>query len=346
MLAPAFQGCGCGKVGALPGLLQSRGRSSHQMAAHAESARDFTRAFSGCTAGKGDILLLVATSGGEPPPRAEPPAHIVCSAPATHGDVSAPIVDAATAAFRTGVLKPALLAAGGAELGAVAGNDKALASLCARVIGSCTVGAAMDVLMEHGCMPQLFQNKYVVLISGDGGGSGSGDATVRVLTYGFVGDPTGGDRPDTKHTPYVMRLLTENLLVGGGGGNEMHLEAAAAAAAPAAAAATSLQPTITSSPLQVQYSVCGASVNSKPKVEVTNIKDVIDDDGTSGRILAACLQPGSDSSIGGGVSTLLDGPRCEMCGETSNTPRPEPKADRRRQLTSERRRMHRRNNSF
>ena len=97
---------------------------------------------------------------------AEPPSHIICSAPAAHGDVSATVVETATEAFREEVLKPALLAAGGGALSAVAENADALLSLCVRVIGSCTVGAAMDVLMGHDCVPQLFQNKYVVLVSG------------------------------------------------------------------------------------------------------------------------------------------------------------------------------------
>ena len=227
---------------------------------------------------------------------------------------------------------------------------------------------------------------------------------MRVLTYGFVGDPIGGDRPDTKHTQYVLRLLTENLLqreteteTGTETGTETELEKAAAAAA-----AASLQPTVPS--VQVQYSVCSALMGSAAKPaaggtlrqrDAVSIEEVIEDDGRSGRILASCLlsthrdregqgpgaEGGVSDSIGAstsasvtsvtsssspgtereqerqrgtekGVSALLEGPRCELCGESSNTPRPQPamdaKAERKRQLASERRgkKGHRRNNSF
>ena len=35
---------------------------------------------------------------------------------------------------------------------------------------------------------------------------------VRVATYAFAGSPVRGDRPDTKHSPYILRLLSEDLL--------------------------------------------------------------------------------------------------------------------------------------
>ena len=217
-----------------------------------------------------------------------------------------------------------------------------------------------------------------------------------MLTYGFVGDPIGGDRPDSKHTQYVLRLLTENLLqkktetkTEPEPESEPKLETAAAVAG------ASLQPTKPA--LQVQYSVCSARMGSTAKPDAgarrqrdaVSIEEVIEDDGRSGRILAACLlstqrdkagqgetDGGVSDSIGGsstasvtttsspgtereeerqrgtekGVTALLEGPRCERCGESSNTPRPQPasnaKADRKRQLASERRGKHRRNNSF
>lgn len=61
--------------------------------------------------------------------------------------------------------------------------------------------------MQHECTPQMFQNKYVILVS-----AAAQVESVRVLTYGFVGGPESGDRPDMKHTPFMLRLLTENLL--------------------------------------------------------------------------------------------------------------------------------------
>ena len=35
--------------------------------------------------------------------------------------------------------------------------------------------------------------------------------SVRVATYSFVGEPAFGDRPDTKSTPFVLRMVTEDL---------------------------------------------------------------------------------------------------------------------------------------
>jgi hypothetical protein len=41
---------------------------------------------------------------------------------------------------------------------------------------------------------------------------------LRVLTVAFVGGPTSGDRPDTKRTPFLLRMISANLVPGGGGG--------------------------------------------------------------------------------------------------------------------------------
>ena len=79
------------------------------------------------------------------------------------------------------------------------------------VIGNLTVGAAMDALTQHGCSPAMFQAKYVVWASRDA----SSEPELRVITYGFVGGPVRGPaRPDMKHTPFVLKLVTENLLSG------------------------------------------------------------------------------------------------------------------------------------
>ena len=61
----------------------------------------------------------------------------------------------------------------------------------------------MQLLLDCGVSPAMFQNKFVVMVAG------SGD--VRVATYGFIGEPARGDRPDRKSTPFVLRLLTGNL---------------------------------------------------------------------------------------------------------------------------------------
>ena len=51
----------------------------------------------------------------------------------------------------------------------------------------------------------LHQPRYVILL---------GRSQLRVATYAFVGAPVHGDRPDRKHTPFVLKMLTANLLQG------------------------------------------------------------------------------------------------------------------------------------
>lgn len=164
---------------------------------YAESARDFTRAFSGCSDGNGDILLVEADSGAGAGPQ-----PVICTTQ-TGGNVNDDIVAKATAEFRSSVVAAALQRAG------IYVSPKRLAHLSAQIIGNLTVGAAMDALLASECVPQMFQNKYCVLVSGS---SVRQEESVRVLTYGFIGSPESGDRPDMKYTPFMLRLLTENLL--------------------------------------------------------------------------------------------------------------------------------------
>ena len=63
----------------------------------------------------------------------------------------------------------------------------------------------MDVLVGNDAPPAMYQNKFVVL---------SCKSQIRVATYGFIGAPAVGDRPDQKATPYALRMLSSNLLQG------------------------------------------------------------------------------------------------------------------------------------
>ena len=195
----AAKGSADGSVGLrddtkLPGALQARGEYSFEMAADGEAARDFMRAFN---SGR-DILLR----GSDPDAAAAP---VPVPVTKTGGSVNADVVAAVAEEFGASVLAQALAEAG------IFRSPAQLRALTARVIGNLTVGAAMDALTKHGCLPAMFQNKYVVVVSG----ASSRPESVRVLTYGFVGDTSTrplGDRPDMKYTPFVLRLLTENLL--------------------------------------------------------------------------------------------------------------------------------------
>merc|ERR1719277_714723 len=57
--------------------------------------------------------------------------------------------------------------------------------------------------MQTRMSPALWQPIYILCI-------GAGQA--RVVTQAFVGEPVVGDRPDCKRSPYVIRIVTEDLM--------------------------------------------------------------------------------------------------------------------------------------
>jgi hypothetical protein len=156
-----------------------------------EASRDFTRTF---VSGASDMLLIGARSpeqadGLVPESKLLP---IACTIDAG-GNVNEEVNAAAVTEFK-GVVAQAL---------AVAAVAADLSELTERLIGHLTVTPAMQLLIDHEVSPAMFQNKFVVMCSAN--------ADVVVATYGFIGGPVRGDRPDRKSTPFVLRLLTANL---------------------------------------------------------------------------------------------------------------------------------------
>jgi len=72
-----------------------------------------------------------------------------------------------------------------------------------RVAANICVVPGMQAVMNHELPPALWQPSFVVCV---------GNGQVRVLTVAFVGEPVCGDRPSSKSTPYVLRLLTDDLV--------------------------------------------------------------------------------------------------------------------------------------
>lgn len=66
-----------------------------------------------------------------------------------------------------------------------------------------SVGPGLQVAERAGLAPVLWQPIYIVAC---------GAGQVRVLTFAFIGEPVWGDRPDRKHTPFVLRLTTADLV--------------------------------------------------------------------------------------------------------------------------------------
>jgi len=77
-----------------------------------------------------------------------------------------------------------------------------LRELTRRVATHITVGPGMHVVLKQKLSPVLLQPAFVICIS---------RSQVRVLTFAFIGEPVTGDRPETKRTPFILRLLTGNL---------------------------------------------------------------------------------------------------------------------------------------
>mmetsp|Transcript_48782 Transcript_48782/g.136527 ORF Transcript_48782/g.136527 Transcript_48782/m.136527 type:complete len:382 (-) Transcript_48782:124-1269(-) len=71
-----------------------------------------------------------------------------------------------------------------------------------RVFANLTVGPAVDFLVHAGLPPRILQPRFVVILS---------PGSLRVATLGFVGEPIIGDQPEEQRTPFLARLLTQNL---------------------------------------------------------------------------------------------------------------------------------------
>jgi hypothetical protein len=93
-----------------------------------------------------------------------------------------------------------LLQANGLELAAYA-----LDACCKRVLYNLTVTPAIDLAIGHECPPALYQARFVLLVGGD-------PVQLRVCTATYVGGPVAGDQPQVMHTPYLLRMMTPNLL--------------------------------------------------------------------------------------------------------------------------------------
>ena len=85
-------------------------------------------------------------------------------------------------------------------------DSEALERVCRRVVYHLTVKASIQVCLAAKLFPPaLYQPRWIVACS-------LASQSLRVLTSGFVGAPVSGERPDTKSTPFLMRLASENLL--------------------------------------------------------------------------------------------------------------------------------------
>jgi hypothetical protein len=90
-----------------------------------------------------------------------------------------------------------------------------LNALVRRIVYHLTVKPGMAlVLAKDVTPPALWQPTFVLVCSvvADNHPQSSPAPTLRVITTAFVGQPTRGDRPDTKASPFLLQLASANLL--------------------------------------------------------------------------------------------------------------------------------------
>ena len=149
-----------------------------------EATRDFSRTFA--AAG----ILVTGLGQGK--------AALVSSAKASDGtsqDHVEEMVAEFTAALEGRLQRSPLARSVLAKVGA--------AEVCRRLLGHLAVTPALQLSIQLKLPMALHQPKYVVIL---------GQTQVRVATYTFIGGPVSGDRPDRKHTPFVLKMLSPNLL--------------------------------------------------------------------------------------------------------------------------------------
>lgn len=83
-------------------------------------------------------------------------------------------------------------------------DQQALHGLARHVAVHISTGPGMQAVAHSGFPPTLWQPLFCVCV---------GSGQIRVMTFAFVGEPVTGDRPDSKRTPWILRLTTGDLAV-------------------------------------------------------------------------------------------------------------------------------------
>ena len=148
-----------------------------------EASRDFARTFVA-----GGVMVMAAGSQRA----AEPLASLGSSGAVNATDVTA-IVDEFSALLTGRLASGSKAAALGAE------------ALTRRLVGHLSVTPMLQMALYTKLPVSLNQPRYVVCIS---------KGQVRIAMYAYVGAPVQGNRPDRKHTPFVLKVLTPDLLKG------------------------------------------------------------------------------------------------------------------------------------
>lgn len=173
----------------------SNGRFRSNLPKGDEGPRDFARIF---FAKERKIFLFAKGMQGMRPLQ---PTSSPCSL--NVGDLSEHVFDRADALFTES------LAAHLAQVCSTAPDPILVEKLCSRAAAAMTVNVGLDLVLHLKLMPTFLQPLFLIIVLGE-------LAEARAITYGFVAGHQHhilGDRPDSKHTPFCVRLLSPNLLV-------------------------------------------------------------------------------------------------------------------------------------
>jgi hypothetical protein len=94
------------------------------------------------------------------------------------------------------------------SLSALLGEERGNTPWSSRIATSLSVSGSgvMEFLEMRHLMPTFFQPRFLLFIDSD--------SSVRIMTYGFVAQDMAevrGERPDTKCSPFLMRITSEDL---------------------------------------------------------------------------------------------------------------------------------------
>eukprot|EP00927_Polykrikos_kofoidii_P013999 TRINITY_DN160_c1_g1_i2.p1 TRINITY_DN160_c1_g1~~TRINITY_DN160_c1_g1_i2.p1 ORF type:complete len:249 (-),score=46.42 TRINITY_DN160_c1_g1_i2:171-917(-) len=185
-----------GKKEPMPQLLAAapRGKFQSALPPRGEGLRDFARIFFA------DERKIYVFAKGMPSMR---PLQASIGPSSTHvGDLSDEVTARAEALFVESLTQNLTQAS---TMSVDSGTINAIKE---RATVALSVNIGLDFALRMKLMPTFLQPVFVLIVLGE-------PAQVRAATYGFVAESprqVAGDRPETKRSPFCVRLLSPNLL--------------------------------------------------------------------------------------------------------------------------------------
>jgi len=208
-LRPAWMGCGGAKAGQvtaqvqdgakpkeLPSSLKANpaGRFASVLPPSDEGRRDFARIFFA-----NERKIFIAARGM---PSIRPLQPTIGPSSAHIGDLSEQVVERARTLFLECVT------AALAQVSGTAPDPVQVECLCSRAMLAMSVNVGLDFALHMQMLPTFLQPFFLVIVLGE-------PWEARVATYGFVAerpDQIVGDRPESKRTPFCVRLISPDLM--------------------------------------------------------------------------------------------------------------------------------------